>query len=135
MISNCGVLTEKVSEFLDSHLKTIMQESLSYIKDPGDFINKISQIGDIPENVILKTADVVGLYPNIPQKIGLKALKNALEKREQKHIVFTFRLDITRFLHQGKFFNPQNSFTVFYHQPYTFFHFPPSNHTLNGTGN
>ena len=121
MISNCGVLTEKVSEFLDSHLKTIMQESSSYVKDSGDFINKMGQIGDIPENVILKTADVAGLYPNIPQKIGLKALKNALEKREQKHIVFTFRLDITRFLHQGKFFNPQNSFAVFYHQPYTLF--------------
>ena len=60
-ISNCGTPTEKASEFLDSHLKTIMQESWSYIKDSADFINKISQIGDIPENVILVTADVVSL--------------------------------------------------------------------------
>ena len=60
-ISNCGTPTEKASEFLDSHLKTIMQESWSYIKDSADFINKISQIGDIPENVILVTADVVTL--------------------------------------------------------------------------
>ena len=31
----------------------------------------------------------------------------------------TFRLDVTKFLHQGKFFNPENSFAVFYDQPYT----------------
>ena len=55
MISNCGTPTEKASEFLDSHLKTIMQESWSYIKDSTDFINRIGQIGDIPENAILVT--------------------------------------------------------------------------------
>ena len=55
VISNCGTPTEKASEFLDSHLKTIMQESWSYIKDSTDFINKIGQIGDIPENAISVT--------------------------------------------------------------------------------
>ena len=73
MISNYETPTEKASEFLDSHLKTIMQESWSYIKDSEDFINKV-------------TADVVGPYPSIPHKAGLKAIKNALEKRKQKHI-------------------------------------------------
>ena len=43
---------------------------------------------------------------------------------------FTFRLDVTRFLPRGKFFNPENSFAVFYDQPYNFFHFPPFNCTL-----
>ena len=46
----------------------------------------MGQTGDIPENSILATAEVVGLYPSIPRKTGLKALKNAVEKREQKHI-------------------------------------------------
>ena len=73
MISNYEIPTEKASEFFDSHLKTIMQESWSYIKDSEDFINKV-------------TADVVCLYPSIPHKAGLKAIKNALEKRKQKHI-------------------------------------------------
>ena len=84
--SNCGTTTEKASEFLDSHLKTIMLENWSYIKDSADFMNKIGQVGDIPENAILVTADVVGLYPSIPHKAGLKALKNALNKRKQKHV-------------------------------------------------
>ena len=86
VICNCETSTEKASEFLDSHLKTIMQKIWSYIKDSADFINKIGQIGDIPENAILVTADVAGLYPSIPHKAGLKALKNGLDKRKQKHI-------------------------------------------------
>ena len=86
MISNCGTPTEKASEFLGSHLKTIMRESWSYIKDSADFINKIGQIGDIPENAILVTAGVVGLYPSIPHKAGLQALKNTLEETKQKRI-------------------------------------------------
>lgn len=40
----------------------------------------MSPIGDICENGILVTANVVGLYPSIPHKAGLKALENALEK-------------------------------------------------------
>ena len=39
-----------------------MQESWSYIKHSGDFIKKMSQIGDIPENVILVTADIVVFF-------------------------------------------------------------------------
>ena len=34
---------------------------------------------------------------------------------------FTFTPDVTRFLHREKFINPENSFTVFYDQPYTIF--------------
>ena len=33
VISTCGTPTEKVSEFLDHHLKTIMQKCQSCIKD------------------------------------------------------------------------------------------------------
>ena len=104
MISNCGTPTEKASEFLDSHLKTIMQESWSYIKDSTDFINKIGQIGDIPENVILVTADVVGLYPSIPHKTGLKALKNALDKRKQKHVPTEKLINMAEFVLKNNFF-------------------------------
>ena len=53
-------------------------------KDSGDFIIKIKRIGSVPENAILVTADVVGLYPSITQDVALKALKQALDKREPK---------------------------------------------------
>ena len=50
VISNCGIPTEKVSEFLDSQLKPVMQSSRSHIKDSGDFINKIKNISTIPKD-------------------------------------------------------------------------------------
>ena len=56
VISNCGTPAEKESEFFNSNLKTIMQESWSYVKDSGDFIDKMRQLGDIPENTTLMTA-------------------------------------------------------------------------------
>ena len=52
VILNCGTPTEKASEFLDSQLKPIMQKSWSYIKDSGDFIDKIKGIRNIPENAL-----------------------------------------------------------------------------------
>ena len=44
VISNCGTLSENESDFLDHHLKPLMQKGKSYIKDPGDFINQIKEL-------------------------------------------------------------------------------------------
>ena len=86
VISNCGTPTKNVSEFLDHHLKPVMQNGCSYIKDSGDFLKKIRNVGNFPENAILVTADVVGQYPNIPHNAGLKALNNMLGAREHKAV-------------------------------------------------
>ena len=86
VISNCGTPTEKASEFLDHHLKPVMQKGKSYIKDSGDFINKIKELQSIPDGAILVTSDVVALYPSVPHEAGLKALKDALDNRENKSI-------------------------------------------------
>ena len=51
VISNCRIPTEKASEFLDYHVKPVMQRIWSYIKDSGDFIEKIKRIPDIPDDV------------------------------------------------------------------------------------
>ena len=85
VISNCATPTEKASEFLDHHLNPVMQKGKSYIKDSGDFINKIKELQSIPDGAILVTSDVVGLYPSIPHEAGLKALKDALDNRENKY--------------------------------------------------
>ena len=83
VISNCGAPTEKVSEFLDFHLKSIMQEGASYIKDTTDFQDKIKNLR-VPKDAFLVTADVVGLYSNIPHEAGLKSLKEAWDRRREK---------------------------------------------------
>ena len=83
VISNCGTPTERSSEFLDFHLKPLMQSGWSYIRDSGDFNNKMKRLGKVPEGSFLVTADVVGLYPSIPHKEGIFALKAKSEEHQQ----------------------------------------------------
>ena len=63
-----------------------MQSGKSYIKDSGHFLEKIKTLGCLPDNVILVTADLEGLYPSIPHQVGLIVLKEALDKRLLKKI-------------------------------------------------
>ena len=76
----------------------IMQTGWSYIKDSGDFIKKINNLDSIPENAILVTADVVGLYPSIPLEVDLRALREALDKRDEKTIPTEELLKIAEFV-------------------------------------
>ena len=81
-----------------------MQKGWSYIKDSGDFIKKINNLDSIPENAILVTADVVGLYPNIPHKVGLRALREALNKRDEKTIPTEELLKMAEFVLKNNYF-------------------------------
>ena len=77
-VSNCGTPTEKVSEFLDHHLQPVMKEGKSCIKDIADFLDKLKDLGEIPEGAVLVTADVVGLCPSIPHTERLEVLSNSM---------------------------------------------------------
>ena len=52
-----------------------MQSSWSYIRDSGDFIDKMKRIGKVPEGSFQVTTDVIGLYPRITHKEGILVLK------------------------------------------------------------
>ena len=86
VISNCGTPTEKASEFLDHHLQPIMKSGVSYIKGTNDFLLQLKNLGKIPENAFLNTADVVGLYPSIPHDEGLEVLRKQLNAFDDKSI-------------------------------------------------
>ena len=84
VISNCRTPTEKVFEFLDNQLKSVMQESMSYIKNSNKFMHKIRDLKDIPDDAWLVTADIVGLYPSIPHEARPHTFKEVLELRKDK---------------------------------------------------
>ena len=56
VITSCGTPTEKASDF---HLKPVIQNRWSYIRDSNDFINKIENLKNIPSNSILVAADIL----------------------------------------------------------------------------
>ena len=78
MISGCGTPTEKISQFVDHHLRPLVPNIASYIKDTNHFLRKLKDVGTLPDGAILCTVDVVGLYPHIPHDEGLQALREAL---------------------------------------------------------
>ena len=95
---------EKVSEFLDHHLKPIMQEGWYYINDNKDFLKKIQNMRKFPQDSILVTADVVGLYASIPHNSGLKALKDALDCRQNKKIPTDMLVKMAEFVLTNNYF-------------------------------
>ena len=66
--------TENISSFLDFHLQPLAREVKSYIKDTSDFFKKLRSLPNLPNDIILCTVDVVGLYHNIPYDEGLSAV-------------------------------------------------------------
>ena len=84
VISNCGMPTEKAIKYPDHHLQPIMRPGMSYIKDTSDFLLKLKNLKKVPDNAILVTADVVGLYASIPHNDGLEVLKTQLDNFHEK---------------------------------------------------
>ena len=83
---NSGYYTENILTFLEYHLKPIAQKVKSYIKDTNDILRKLDALPSLPEDIILCTIDVVGLYPNIPHEDGLVAMRKVLDAREDKTV-------------------------------------------------
>ena len=63
-----------------------MKQGESYIKDTGDFLEKLKRVEGIPKGAILVTADVVGLYPSIPHDGGLEILRKQYDKFKDKMV-------------------------------------------------
>ena len=59
----------------------------SFIQDTNDFLKKIANLPPFPDDLILCTIDVVGLYPNIPHEEVLIAVRKALDTRKDKTIL------------------------------------------------
>ena len=103
-ISNCGITTDKLLKFLNNQLKEVMQNGWSYIKDSNDSIKKIKHLKSIPDNALLVNADAVRLSPSIPTEAGLKALKEVLDRREEKKISTKVLVKIAEFVLKNNYF-------------------------------
>ena len=61
--------------FFINYIQPLRKQGELYIKDTRDFLKKMKAVGEIPEGVLLVTADLVGLYPSIPHDRGLEVLR------------------------------------------------------------
>ena len=81
-----------------------MQSAKSYIKDTSNFLRKLNDLGKLPENAILVTPYVVGLYPSIPHVDRLEPLSAKSEEREDRSTATEDLLEMARFVLKNKFF-------------------------------
>ena len=104
VISNCGYYTENISSFLDFHLQPLAREVKSYIKDTNDFLKKLHSLPNLPDDIILCTVDVVGLYPNIPHQEGLSALRRRLDLRQEKDVTTSTLVELAEVVLKNSIF-------------------------------
>ena len=85
-ISNNEAAAERISSFLDCHLKNIIPTIPHILEDTREFLYKIEQLQNIPLGTLLVSFDVVGLYPHIPHDEGLQIMKKYLDKSEDQSV-------------------------------------------------
>ena len=100
---NSGYCTEKISPFLEFHLKTLAQKAKSYIKDTNNFLWKIASFPILPD-------DIVALYPNISHDEDLIALRKSLESMEGQTISTDYLMDLAECVLKNNMFEHNLSF-------------------------
>ena len=88
LITSCkGTAIENLSQFTEFYLKPLAQQLPSFIKDTTHFLNKIEQLnqkGPFPQGTLLVSWDVVSMFPNIDNDLGLSAVTKALNSRSNQ---------------------------------------------------
>ena len=85
IVSACGSVMEQASQFVQHHIKQHGTQHESYIEDTPDFLRHLENInkeGKLPDNAVLTTWDVIGLFTNIPHKEGINSVRKARQEGE-----------------------------------------------------
>ena len=86
VISNNGTTAESISAFLDFHVKATVPRVPHILEDARDFLSRLNELCEIPENAYLEWFDVVGSYPHQPYEENLEILKCCLDKGEDQWV-------------------------------------------------
>ena len=78
IVASNGTPTEKISHFVDYHLRPLVEQIPSFLKDATHFLQKLNKITSLPAVSLLVTLDVSSLYTNIPHDDGILACQSAL---------------------------------------------------------
>jgi len=81
IVSSNSHPTERISQFVKYHLQPLVTKLPSHIKDTTHFLNKLNNIDQLPNGILLVTLDVTSLYTNIPHKDDIQACSDFLDRR------------------------------------------------------
>lgn len=109
IVSGIGSLTEPLSQYVDSHIKDLVYELPSHLKDTTDFLNKLKDC-HMDSTDFLCTMDVSSLYPSIPHKDGLEAMNYFLNRRTELYPSTEFLLSLTKEVLTKNYFKFQDQY-------------------------
>ena len=98
IVSGSGSVTEIISSFSDHFLKERVSKLPSYIQDTTHFLRVLREVGPLPPNSRIFTADVISLYTHIPHTDGLAASQSSLNDRESPDIPTQFLIELMEFV-------------------------------------
>jgi hypothetical protein len=76
-----GHSTEKISRFVDFHIRQHVETLPSFIKDTTDYLQKMAALNPLPSHTTLITMDVTSLYTNIHHSDSIEDCKEIWESR------------------------------------------------------
>ena len=79
IVNSIGSVTEKISAFVDKHLRKFTPRIPSYVKDTTHFINITKNIYLEPDDLLV-TIYVSSLYTNIPYTEGIASINKMMEE-------------------------------------------------------
>ncbi|XP_075707682.1 uncharacterized protein LOC142742114 isoform X2 [Rhinoderma darwinii] len=103
IISGRGSLTEGICKFIDFHLKNLVINLPSYIRDTADLLQKISGVS-IDSDMLLVTIDVESLYTCIKHEAGIRAVKYFLSMSELEKPLCSFIVQMLEYILTHNFF-------------------------------
>ncbi|XP_071145419.1 uncharacterized protein [Mytilus edulis] len=81
IVSANGHPTEKISEFVDLHLRSHVENLPSNIQDTTNYLRKIESMNPLAPETLLVTLDVTSLYTYIPHDAGLQSCRGIWDSR------------------------------------------------------
>ena len=81
IVSGNGHPTEKISRFVDFHLRHHVEALPSHLTDTTDYLQKMESMNPLPSEAILASMEVTSLYTNIPHNDGIEACREAWDQR------------------------------------------------------
>ena len=104
IVNNIGSVTEKISAFVDLHLRKCILRIPSYVKDTTHFINIIKNIQLEPQDT-LPNIDFISLYTNIPHTEGIAAMNKMMEETGTDTLLKMFISNLTCQVLTKNYFN------------------------------
>ena len=83
LLSGCGTPVEPLSKIVQMSIRHLTEHLPHQVIDTKEFLQKVKKINDnhqLPETATIAVCDVVALYPNVNNKMGIPATKKLLKE-------------------------------------------------------